>query len=111
LAGGFRLRNECFTTWFAFSVLFELFAEVSIFSRQQPGLGIELVLFGEPFLHSVQVSGQMVFSGQRIHAGKVVNALVRFHLVEPVHSNSIVCPKNVPLVLLVIAVFVTLAVG
>ena len=53
----------------------------------------------------------MILPGQRIHARKVVDALVGFHFVKTVYSDTIVCPKDIPFVLLVVAVFVALTVS
>lgn len=52
----------------------------------------------------------MVLPRKRIHSGKVVNSLVRLHLVKAVDGDSVISPKNVPLVFFVVAVFVALAV-
>lgn len=50
----------------------------------------------------------MVFSGQSVHAREVIYALVGLHFVQTVHSDAIVSPKDVPLVLIFVAIFVTL---
>lgn len=89
LARRFRLRNESSS---AFRLVFELLAEVSPFSGQEPGLRVEFVLLGKALEHLVQVAGQMVFPCQCKHAWEVINSLVGLHLVKAVDSNAVVAP-------------------
>lgn len=53
----------------------------------------------------------MVFPCERIHSREVVDSLIGLHFVETVYGHAIISPKNVPFMLLIVAVFVVLAVG
>lgn len=113
LAGSFRLAYESLSSdLFAFvRGLFELFLKIAEIGRQQPGLREKFVFFWIAFVHPAQVPGKVIFPGQGVHAGKMVNPLKRLHPVQLVYSDDAIGPEQVPLVLLVVAVSVTLAVA
>lgn len=106
LAGGLGLRNEGSA---ALGLVLELFAEVTELCRQEPCLRIKFVFLGEPFEHLVQVSSEVVFSGQRKHAREMINSLVRLHFVKTINCDAVVAPIEIPLVFLIGVVPVVVA--
>ena len=71
LAPSFRLGDEGFR--FPFDELISKIAEIG---RQIPSRRKEIVLFRELLEHLHQILSKVVFSGQRVHSGEVVNFLM-----------------------------------
>ena len=103
LSSRLRLRNKRFATppllrVFPTNGPGKLRPKISIFCRQEPCLGEELVVFGEELLHAHKIPGQVILTGQGVHARKVVNSLIGFHPVQFLALDAPVCPEDVPLV-------------
>ena len=75
LAAGLGLDDECL----GLSVV-ELLLEGLYVSRQEPGLGKEVISLGEVFLHGYQIFGKQVLSRESVHSWEVICTLVTFHL-------------------------------
>ena len=91
LAGSHRLDNESLGLLFI-----ELALQVTRVSWQNPRFGEEIVFIWEKFLHSFQVSAQIMLVGQCRHPRIVVNPLVTLHFLESSRLNCRIRPIEIP---------------
>ena len=102
----FGLGDESLAIGFPslFGLISELLLKFTKLCWQQPGLWKELVLFWKNSRHSLQISRQVVFTREGIHAGEVIDSLVGFHSIQFVDLHCSIRPEKVPLVVWVLIV-------
>ena len=77
--------------------LYELVSKVNVVSWQDPGLREEVKLFLERSFHPHQVTSEVVFTSDGVHAWIVVDFLPRIELRKEVRGDAQVVPAYIPL--------------
>ena len=94
LATRLRLSYECIRWRSAF---FDVIPEIIEFSRQQPCLWEELVVFREILSHFHQIPREMVLPSQREHSWKMIDFLIWLHSSQLIWLYSIIRPAYIPI--------------
>ena len=106
LCCGLGLGDESLAIGFPslFGLISELLLKFTKLCWQQPGLWEKLVLFWKNSRHSLQISRQVIFTREGIHAREVIDSLVGLHSIQFVNLHCSVGPEKVPLVMRVLIV-------
>ena len=99
-----RFHNKNLVAVFLGFNVSKLVFKVCHLRGQNPGLREKIIVILEDFLHSRQVSAEVIFPRKLVHAGKVVDPLVVLKLRKLVWENSLsIIPKDVPISVLIIS--------
>ena len=80
-------------------LLVKLLLKLSPFSGQPPSGREEVILVRKDAAHLHEVLAQMVLARQVVHAGEVIYALKRMHLLQQARIDAEVKPHEIPLFL------------
>lgn len=68
-----------------------------ILHRQHPSHRKEVKLLRKFLPHPHESPSQQIFPGEVVHAGKMVNLLVKFHFGEGLRLHCIIGPADIPI--------------
>ena len=91
------LRFDDISPTFSFGLIIKIYFELVIVQRQIPSEGEEIILIWSLLTHFHEIFCQIILSGKVMHARKVINFLMVFHLQESLWEHMPVCPPDIPL--------------